>query len=153
MRNLVLTALSGAALIAFATPAMAQRVDGDDEHQEQHEQLGDQHEDVHGDLNGIHSEAHEEGLSRGEHRRLHRQLDGTHARADGNLEAEHYYEHQYQPYSYGGYGGYSNGYYGNGRPQGYYGANGYNGYNNGYSLRVYGRTITRRHRYSRYRGY
>ena len=145
MRSLVLSALSGAALLGFAAPAMAHPNDGDDQHQEQHDQLNEQHGDVHQQLNDIHDDAHAQGLTWREHQRLHRQLDRAHARADGNLEAQHDYQHQSDQY---GYGGYNNGY---GTQQGYYGSNGYTGYNRGYGYRSYGRI--RHHRYNPYRGY
>jgi hypothetical protein len=47
MRSLIMSALSGAALLGFSAPAMAHPNDGDNEHQEQHGQLGHEHADVH----------------------------------------------------------------------------------------------------------
>lgn len=147
MRSLFLTALSSAALLGFSAPALAHPGEGDDEHAEQHEQLGDEHADVHEQLNSIHDEAHEEGLTWQEHEQLHRQLDRAHGRADGNIAAQHYYQHQNAQY---GYGGYENGYSGYGAPQGYYGNNGYSGYRPAYSFRI---RRARHHRYNPYRGY
>lgn len=145
MRSLLLSAFSAVALIGFAAPVAAHPNDGDDQdqHQDEHDQLDGQHQDVHRQLNDVHNEAHEEGLSYYDHQRLHRALDRAHARADGNIQAEHYYQHQNDQY---GYGGYNNG-YGYAEPQGAY------GYNNGYGYnRAYGYRTTRvRHR--RYRGY
>lgn len=148
MRSFLLTALGGAALLGFAAPVMAHPNDGDDEHQDQHGQLDEQHGDIHDQVNDIHNDAHDQGLSWKEHRRVHRQLGRAHTRADGNLEAQHYYQHQNDQYSYGGY---NNGYYGYGAPQGYYGSNGYTGYNRGYGYRSHSRI--RHHRYNSYRGY
>ncbi len=125
--------------------------DGHDQHQDQHDQLNDEHHDVHDQLNDIHNDAHDQGLSWYEHQRLHQQLDRAHARADGNIEAQHYYQHQAEQYGYGGYGGNNNGYYGYGAPQGYYGSNGYVVSSRGYGYRNYNRA--RRHRYYSYRGY
>lgn len=149
MRNLLMAAVGSAALLGFSAPAGAHPNDGDDQHAEQHDELNDEHGDVHQQLNGIHNEAHEEGLSWYEHQQLHRQLGRAHARADGNIEEQHYYQHQNDQY---GYGGYNNGY---GSPQSYYGTNGYSsyngypGYNSGY--RFYSRV--RHHRYRNNRGY
>jgi hypothetical protein len=143
MRNLILSAFSGIALIGFAAPATAHPNDGDDQdqHQDQHDQLGEEHQDVHGQLNDVHSEAHEEGLSYYEHQRLHRGLNRAHARVDGNIANEHQYQHQADQY---GYGGYNNGY---AQPQSAYSYNNGYGYNRAYSYR------TTRVRHRRYRGY
>lgn len=160
MRSMILTALSGAALLGFAAPAMAHPDDGDDQHEEQHEGLDEQHSDVHQQLNGIHNDAHEQGLSWYEHQQLHRQLDQAHARADYNIEMQHYYQHQNEQVGYGGYssyGGFNNGYsyapqtYYRSAPQAYYRSNGYTGYNRGSGYRRYARV--RHQRYNPYRGY
>ncbi|WP_395000757.1 hypothetical protein [Sphingomonas sp.] len=145
MRSVLLSALSAAALVGFAAPAAAAHPNDDqDQHEDQHDQLGEEHHDVHDQLNDVHNEAHEEGLSWNEHQRLHRGLNRAHRRADGNIAAEHDYQHQNDQY---GYGGYNNGYYGYAQPQSSY------GYSNGYGYnRAYGyRTIRVRHH--RYRGY
>lgn len=152
MRSMILTALSGAAFLGFAAPAVAHPDDGDDQHAEQHDQLGQQHGDVHQQLDAIHNDAHEQGLSWYEHQQLHRQLEQAHARADYNIEMQHYYQHQNDRLGYGGYGGYSG--YNNGysyAPQSYYRSNGYTRYNRGYGYRRYARV--RHHRYKPYRGY
>lgn len=146
MRSSVFTVLSGVAMLGFAMPAMAHPNDG---HQDQHEQINEQHSDVHDQVDAIHEDAHEQGISRYEDQQLHRQLERAHARADGNLEAQHYYQHQNDRYGYAGYSGnnngyngYGNGYNGYGSSQGYYGSN---GYTRGY-VRV-------RHHHHHYRGY
>ena len=115
MRSTVFTVLSGVAMLGFAVPALAHP---NDSHQDQHEQINEQHADVHDQVDAIHEDAHEQGISRYEDQQLHRQLERAHARADGNLEAQHYYQHQNDRY---GYGGYNNG-YGNGYNNGGYGA-------------------------------
>ena len=125
MRNLTLTAVSGAALLGFATPAFAHPTGSDAQHEEQHDQIDEQHSDVHDQVDAIHEDAHAQGISTYEDQQLHRQLNRAHARADGNLEAQHYYQHQNQQYGYSGYGGY-------GANNGGYGSYN-NGYNNGYS--------------------
>lgn len=163
MRSLLFTALSGVALLGFSAPAMAQYYDANDEHHDQHDQLNEEHSDVHHQVNDIHNDAHEQGISGYDEQRLHQQLDRAHARADGNIQAQHYYEHQTDQYGYGGNNGYygyggqqgyygyggPQGYYGYGGQQGYYGSNGYNGYNRGYAYR---RIWARHHRHNRYRG-
>lgn len=149
MRSLLLTALGSVALLGFSAPAMAQSYNPDDEHQDDHDQLGEEHHDVHDQVNEVHEEAHEQGIGGYDHRRLHRQLDRAHQRADGNIAAEHDYEHQV---GQSGYGGYNNGYgYGYAAPQSYYGYNAYPAYNRGYTRQ---RVIVRfRHqRYNPYRG-
>ena len=149
MRGMILTVLSGAALLGFAAPAMAHPDDGDDQHAEQHDELDEQHGDVHQQLGAIHNDAHEQGLSWYEHQQLHRQLGRAHARTDYNNEMQHYYQHQNDQVGYGGYSGYNNGYsYG---PQTYYRSNDYTGYNRVYGHRRYARV--RHHRYNPYRGY
>jgi hypothetical protein len=145
MRSLLITTLSGAALLGFASPSMAHPTYGDDQHQDQHEQIDEQHADTHEQVNDIHADAHDQGLSGYEHRQLHRQLNRAHDRADDRLEAQHYYQHQYNQ---NGYGGYNNGY---SAQQGYYGSDRYNGNNRGYNNSGYGRT--RQHRHNHYRGY
>lgn len=102
MRSLVLTALGGIALFAFAAPASAHSDYGDDDvHQDQHQQLDDQHHGIHDELNAIHDDAHAQGLPEYEHEQLHRQLDRAHARADGRLEAQHNYQHEAGQHGYG----------------------------------------------------
>ena len=155
MRSLLLTALGGVALLGFSAPAMAQDYNPNDDHHDQHDQLDEEHGDVHHQVKDIHNEAHEQGLSWYEHQRLHSQLNGAHARADGNIAAQHNYQHQGYQYGYGGNNGYygyggQQGYYGYGGQQGYYGSTGYNGYNRGYGYRS---IRIRHHRHNRYRGY
>lgn len=108
MRNIVLTALSAAALLTFAAPAMAQ--DQWAYHDDQHEHLAEHHGDVHDQLDQQHADAHEQGLSPWEHRQLHRELRDEHAQADYQIARQHQrqhwrdqYRHRYQGYGYNSY--------------------------------------------------
>jgi hypothetical protein len=108
MRNIVLTAVSAAAMLAFAVPAMAQ--DQWSNHDDQHEHLANHHDDVHDQLDQEHADAHDQGLSPGEHRQLHRELRYDHAQADYQIARQHQREHwrdqhrrRYRGYGYNGY--------------------------------------------------
>ena len=148
MRSLLMTALGSVALLGFSAPAMAQFYDPNDEHHEQHDQLGEEHHDVHDQLGEVHEEVHEQGISGYDDRRVHQQLNRAHQRADGNIAAEHYYEHQQNQ---SGYGGYNNGYgYGYAAPPSYYGYSAYGANGRGYG---YSRYRVRHPRHNRYRGY
>lgn len=130
MRNIALTLLGGAALVAFAVPAAAHDYHPGSGHDRLHDQLDDQHDDVHDQLDRIHQDAHEEGLTPWEHRALHRQLDHAHEEADEQIDRQHDYAHRQEEYRRNYYN----------RSYGYNGGYGNYGYNNGYrTYRTYPR--------------